>query len=90
MTTTTLITGANRGLGLETARRLTRAGHTDYLGARDPQRGAQAASRIGARSLRLDVTDEKPVRAAAERVEAEAGGLDVPGEFFPDGGSLPW
>ena len=36
--TTTLITGANKGLGYETARRLIEAGHTVYIGARDPQR----------------------------------------------------
>ncbi|CAM5642488.1 hypothetical protein STAFG_0171 [Streptomyces afghaniensis 772] len=48
--TTTLITGANKGLGLQTARRLTRAGHTVYLGARDARRGAQAARAVGARA----------------------------------------
>jgi NAD(P)-dependent dehydrogenase (short-subunit alcohol dehydrogenase family) len=59
--TTTLITGANRGLGYETARRLIEAGHTVYIGARDPQRGKQAASDLGAQYLPLDVTsDESP------------------------------
>jgi NAD(P)-dependent dehydrogenase (short-subunit alcohol dehydrogenase family) len=33
--TTTLITGANKGLGFETARRLVEAGQTVYLGSRD-------------------------------------------------------
>jgi NAD(P)-dependent dehydrogenase (short-subunit alcohol dehydrogenase family) len=42
--TTTLVTGANKGLGFETTRRLIAAGHTVYLGARDKQRGKQAAS----------------------------------------------
>jgi NAD(P)-dependent dehydrogenase (short-subunit alcohol dehydrogenase family) len=37
--TTTLITGANKGLGFETARQLVAAGHTVYLGARNPERG---------------------------------------------------
>jgi NAD(P)-dependent dehydrogenase (short-subunit alcohol dehydrogenase family) len=37
--TVTLITGANKGLGFETARRLTGLGHTVYLGARDPEPG---------------------------------------------------
>ncbi len=74
--TTTLITGANKGLGKETARRLVAAGHTVYLGARDEARGRAAAEELGARFIRLDVTDEASVAAAAARVEAE-GGLDV-------------
>ncbi|MGW0969265.1 SDR family oxidoreductase [Streptomyces sp. NPDC002516] len=74
--TTTLITGANKGLGFETARRLVAAGHTVYLGSRDPQRGRSAAERLGARPLVIDVTDDASVAAAAKTVEAE-GGLDV-------------
>lgn len=69
--TTTLITGANKGLGYETARRLTEAGHTVLVGARDPRRGRAAAERIGARFLPLDVTDEESVLAASERVREE-------------------
>ncbi|MEU2847197.1 SDR family NAD(P)-dependent oxidoreductase, partial [Streptomyces sp. NPDC007049] len=53
--TTTLITGATRGLGLETARQLTAAGHTVYLGARDLKRGQEAAQQTGARAIQLDV-----------------------------------
>lgn len=75
--TTTLITGANKGLGFETARRLAGAGHTVYIGARDAGRGSAAATRLGARFVRLDVTDEDSVKAAAETVRAEAGRLDV-------------
>ncbi|MDP9643401.1 NAD(P)-dependent dehydrogenase (short-subunit alcohol dehydrogenase family) [Actinopolyspora lacussalsi] len=74
--TTTLITGANKGLGFETARRLVEAGHTVYVGSRDPERGRLAADRLGARSLVLDVTDDESVAAAAKTVEA-GGGLDV-------------
>jgi NAD(P)-dependent dehydrogenase (short-subunit alcohol dehydrogenase family) len=74
--TTTLITGANKGLGFETARRLVAAGHTVYVGARDPERGRRAAERLGARFVRLDVTDDASVDAAAKAIEAD-GGLDV-------------
>ena len=56
--TTTLITGANKGLGYETARQLVAAGHTVYIGARNPVRGRAAARRIGARFVQLDVTDD--------------------------------
>ncbi|MGW2416514.1 SDR family oxidoreductase [Streptomyces tubercidicus] len=74
--TTTLITGANKGLGYETARRLLAAGHTVYLGARNTDRGMAAASELGARFVHLDVTDDASVAAAVDTVEA-AGGLDV-------------
>ncbi|MDG6103740.1 SDR family NAD(P)-dependent oxidoreductase [Dactylosporangium aurantiacum] len=74
--TTTLITGANKGLGLETARRLVAAGHTVYVGSRDLDRGRRAAEELGARVVRLDVTDDASVAAAAATVEA-GGGLDV-------------
>jgi NAD(P)-dependent dehydrogenase (short-subunit alcohol dehydrogenase family) len=74
--TTTLITGANKGLGYETARQLIAAGHTVYIGCRDPQRGQTAAQQLGARLVQLDVTDDESVTAAAELIE-ELGGLDV-------------
>ncbi|WP_371537991.1 SDR family NAD(P)-dependent oxidoreductase [Streptomyces sp. NBC_01023] len=74
--TTTLITGANKGLGHETARRLLAAGHTVYVGARNTDRGAAAASELGARFVHLDVTDDASVAAAAAAIEAD-GGLDV-------------
>ncbi|TQR86624.1 SDR family oxidoreductase [Mycobacterium hodleri] len=73
---TILITGANKGLGYETARQLIAAGHTVYLGCRDPQRGQDAAQRLNARLVQLDVTDDDSVSAAAHLVE-EMGGLDV-------------
>jgi NAD(P)-dependent dehydrogenase (short-subunit alcohol dehydrogenase family) len=75
--TTTLITGATRGLGYETARRLAESGHDVYLGARDTQRGSEAAEAIGATAIRLEVTDDASVVAAAERLHAEIGSLDV-------------
>ncbi|SEE87552.1 NAD(P)-dependent dehydrogenase, short-chain alcohol dehydrogenase family [Streptomyces sp. 3213] len=75
--TTTFITGANRSLGLETARRLVEAGHTVLLGARDPERGRAAAEALGARFVRIDVTDDDSVRAAAADVAAHEGTVDV-------------
>ena len=77
MTTTTLVTGANKGIGRETARRLAAAGHTVLLGARDPDRGRTAAADLGVEFLHLDVTDQGSVDTAAARVRAEHGRLDV-------------
>ncbi|MET7301471.1 SDR family NAD(P)-dependent oxidoreductase [Embleya sp. NPDC005575] len=58
------------------ARRLVAAGHTVYIGSRDAERGRLAAGRLGARAVRLDITDDASVAAAVRVVEAE-GGLDV-------------
>jgi NAD(P)-dependent dehydrogenase (short-subunit alcohol dehydrogenase family) len=82
MQTIALITGANKGIGFETARQLGAAGMTVLVGSRDEQRGrdAEAALRkdgADARFVQLDVTDEASVRRAAKWVEAELGRLDV-------------
>ncbi len=61
--TTTLITGANKSLGLETTRRLVEAGHTVYAGMRDLADG-DAARQMGAHPVQLDVTDDASVAAA--------------------------
>lgn len=75
--TVTLITGANKGIGFETARLLLAAGHDVWIGARDAGRGAKAAAELGARFVQLDVTDDASVAAALAAVDAEAGRLDV-------------
>lgn len=61
--TTTLITGANKSLGLETARRLLEAGHTVYAGMRDLANG-DAVQALGAYPVQLDVTDQQSIDAA--------------------------
>ena len=75
--TTSLVTGATRGVGREVARRLVEAGHTVYLGARDASRGAEAAAAVGATPMALDVVDASSISAAVARVRDEAGSLDV-------------
>ncbi|MEU2422646.1 SDR family NAD(P)-dependent oxidoreductase [Streptomyces sp. NPDC007851] len=75
--TITFITGANKGLGRETARRLVELGHTVLVGARDPGQGAAAADALGARFVRIDVTDDASVAAAAADVAAHEGRIDV-------------
>ncbi|MBP5859466.1 SDR family NAD(P)-dependent oxidoreductase [Streptomyces scabiei] len=75
--TITFITGANKSLGYETARRLIETGHTVLIGARDPERGRAAADALGARFVRIDVTDDASVAEAAADIEAREGGIDV-------------
>ncbi|GGR39570.1 SDR family oxidoreductase [Streptomyces roseolus] len=78
-----LVTGGNRGIGRETARRLAGLGHTVLLSARrleDAERAAAEPAPGVSGTLvpcRLDVTDADSVRALARRVEEEFGRLDV-------------
>jgi NAD(P)-dependent dehydrogenase (short-subunit alcohol dehydrogenase family) len=75
--TITFITGANKGLGRETARRLVAQGHTVLLGARDRARGEEAAAAVGARYVPVDVADDASVAAAAADIAAHEGRIDV-------------
>lgn len=75
--TTTLITGANKGLGKETARLLVDAGHLVWLGSRDDVRGRAAADEVGARHVQLDVTDDASVTSALRTIADAGTGLDV-------------
>lgn len=72
-----LVTGGNKGLGFETARRLKELGYTVYIGARDPERGIEAAKLLGATYLPLDVTDDASVHAAAKKLYELEGHLDI-------------
>jgi NAD(P)-dependent dehydrogenase (short-subunit alcohol dehydrogenase family) len=77
-----LITGANKGLGLETARQLGAQGITVLIGARDAQRGASAVQSltkagITAAAVAIDVTDARSIAAAAAHVTATYGRLDI-------------
>ncbi|HEX7301787.1 SDR family NAD(P)-dependent oxidoreductase [Lentzea sp.] len=75
--TITFITGAGKGLGRETARRLTDLGHTVLIGTRDRAQGEEAAAALGARHVLIDVTDDASVAAAAADVLAHEGRIDV-------------
>ena len=81
-TTIALITGANKGIGLETARQLGARGVTVLAGARDEARGLEAERALrdagaDARFVRLDVTDPKSAREAADWVDHQYGRLDI-------------
>jgi NAD(P)-dependent dehydrogenase (short-subunit alcohol dehydrogenase family) len=75
--TVTLVTGANKGLGFETARQLIGRGHTVYIGARQVDLGEAAATELGAQFVQLDVTDDASVAAALGDVASREGHLDV-------------
>jgi NAD(P)-dependent dehydrogenase (short-subunit alcohol dehydrogenase family) len=75
--TVTLITGANKGIGFETAKQLLELGHTVYIGARDVERGENAAAALGARFVQLDVTDDASVSSGLAAIDAAEGQLDV-------------
>src|SRR5512144_1243864 len=76
-----LVTGANRGIGLEVARLLLERKFCVLLGSRDLGRGQKAAQSLGGgpklHVLQFDVTDAATVRAAAAKVDELYGRLDV-------------
>ncbi|MEF2978932.1 SDR family NAD(P)-dependent oxidoreductase [Subtercola sp. YIM 133946] len=74
-----LVTGANQGVGYQVAKALAESGATVYLGSRDFDRGRAAAAEIGegAIPLQIDITDAESIAAAAERIGAEQGRLDL-------------
>ena len=77
MTTMALVTGANKGLGRETVRRLAALGWDVFLTARDEERGSTAAKELNVRFVSLDVTSDESVTAAADTVRQQVGRLDV-------------
>ncbi|MFL6286756.1 MAG: SDR family oxidoreductase [Pyrinomonadaceae bacterium] len=77
-----LVTGANRGIGLEVVRQLARLGFTVILGSRDERKGEEAAADLTrdglkVQAVRLDVTDERSVEESRRSVEGRFGRLDV-------------
>lgn len=77
-----LITGANKGIGLEIARQLGKQGITVLLSVRDENRGREAAQKlqdegIDAHVVQLDVTNQDTINAAASHIESEFGKLDI-------------
>ncbi len=79
---TALITGANKGIGLETARQLGRKDITVLVGARDAEKGKRAADKlrgegIDAHAIVLDVSDPGSIQKAAAQIEKDFGRLDI-------------
>lgn len=80
---TALITGANKGIGLETARQLTQNGFFVYIGCRNIESGEAAAAQLKAdgfdnvKALQLDVTDQGSIEAARAALGRKTDVLDV-------------
>ncbi|HEV7234227.1 MAG TPA: SDR family NAD(P)-dependent oxidoreductase [Sphingorhabdus sp.] len=76
---TALVTGANKGIGLQIARELAARDFVVFLGSRSMARGEAAAKTINGdvRAIELDVTDENTIKAAHDRIDHEVGQLDV-------------
>ena len=77
-----LISGANKGIGFETARQLGKLGYTVLLGSRDALKGEVAARQLrheglDARVVKLDVTRQGDIDAAVKLIEKDFGKLDV-------------
>ncbi|MDX8520834.1 SDR family NAD(P)-dependent oxidoreductase [Mesorhizobium dulcispinae] len=74
-----LVTGGNRGIGLETARQLAELGFTVLIGARDLAKGEAAATTLGGKveAIALDVAAPDAAARAAAEVERRFGRLDV-------------
>ncbi len=77
-----LVTGANKGIGFETARQLAALGMSVLVGARDEARGREAERVLryegaDARFVQIDVIDEAAIARAVAWIESEYGRLDV-------------
>lgn len=74
-----LVTGANKGIGLQIAKDLTAHGFTVLVGSRNLERGEAAAQSIGAdaHAIQLDVTNQPSIARAAKRIQSDFGRLDV-------------
>jgi len=77
-----LITGANKGIGLETARQLGAKGFTVLIGARSEERGKEAEVKlqgegIDAHFIEIDVTEQSSIDQATKKIEESYGKLDV-------------
>ena len=74
-----LISGGNRGLGREVARRLADEGYKVVIGSRDLPNGEQVAQELGANvsACRLDVTDPEAIETCIEEIRERFGRLDV-------------
>jgi NAD(P)-dependent dehydrogenase (short-subunit alcohol dehydrogenase family) len=74
---TAVVTGANSGIGLETARVLAAKGATVVLACRDRARGERAAAEVGGVPVVLDLASLASIRAGVEQIVAEHPRIDL-------------
>ena len=78
-----LITGANKGIGLETGKQLAQLGYFVYLGSRDKSKGLDAINRLkgleilNVELLEIDVTNINSIKKARQELENKIDALDV-------------
>ena len=80
---TVLITGANKGIGFETAKQMAQLGYFVYLGSRDRVRGLESLSKLKASGvsnvelIEIDVTSIESIKRARQELETKMEALDV-------------
>ena len=80
---TVLITGANKGIGFETAKQMAQLGYFVYLGSRDKARGLDAISKLkemgisNVECIEIDITNIHSVIQAKHELESKTEGLDI-------------
>src|SRR5271170_6110267 len=80
---TVLITGANKGIGFETAKQLAHLGYFFYLGSRDKAKGLAAINKLkelgisNVETIEIDITNINSVKLAKQELETKIGALDV-------------
>lgn len=92
---TVLITGANKGIGFETAKQLSKLNYYVYLGSRGKEQGLEAIQKLhglginNVESILIDVTDIRSIREARQELEAKISSLDILINNAGIGGVLP-
>lgn len=80
---TAFITGANKGIGFETAKQMAKLGYFVYLGSRNKNKGQEAVESLKASGneqvdfIPLDVTDSKSIKQARTQLESKIDSLDI-------------
>jgi NAD(P)-dependent dehydrogenase (short-subunit alcohol dehydrogenase family) len=78
-----LVTGANKGIGFETAKQLAQLGYFVYIGSRDKAKGLEATGKLKALGyanvdcIELDVTDMSSIKSARKEMEVTIQHLDI-------------
>ena len=92
---TVLITGANKGIGFETARQLAQSNYFVYLGSRDKEKGLQAIKKLNdlgitnVATIVIDIVDINSVRQARQELGAKIDSLDILINNAGIGGVMP-